>query len=250
MNHTMEQIFCTASNKSDSNQAVAILPHPIDLTKRDYEISLIYSSVVASWIYTDELWMISSSDENDTSTLVRFEQIPYTKENEAMHIMSSQLSEKYGDNMKSAPAKILKAKSGAWFLRLPKKSMVHLSDGLSYILSLPNIIHNSDDTVKDFTINFQIYAPYLEERLFYISCNESEQNFVTSDSSSNRILDFIHTPDPDPYIITAYNTSRIGYVKLEGSILHRVSFKILDYLGNHISLDKFNFFVFFHIRPR
>lgn len=244
--------YYTASSASEGggSYAIAHLSTPLDLTSGEYEVGLVYCSVLSSWLYTDDLWMMHTSSEKDTSELVRFAKIPYTKEHEALWMLSSRLSEEYGCNMATAPAKIFKnVKTSEWIFRLPKKSMVDLSPDLAYMLGLDTIIRNDTENVADLKINFHVYSPFLDERLFFVSCHQTVQNFTNTFGSNNRILSFIHAPEADSYVISDYTAARLGYVRLEGNLLNRITFSLLNYMGQPIELQKYHFFVVFHIRP-
>lgn len=244
--------YYTASSASEGggNNAITHLSTPLDLTKDEFEIGLVYCSVISSWLYSDDLWLVHSSLEKDTSDLIQFQKIPYTKEHESLWLLSSRLAEEYGCNMDTAPAKIFKnAKTSKWTLRLPKQSMLDLSPDLAYMLGLDKIVRNDTDKVADLPINFQVYAPYLDERLFFVSCDEIVQNFTNTFGSNNRILSFVHAPEADTYVISDYTTARLAYCRLEGNLLHNITFSLLNYRGEPIHLEKYNFFVVFHIRP-
>ena len=87
-------------------------------------------------MYDDDLWMLCSNNITDLNELIQFDKIPYTREHEAMYIMSGTLNEKYGANMDKAPAKIYRNKAGNWKLRLQPNSTIMLSDGLKFVLGL------------------------------------------------------------------------------------------------------------------
>lgn len=245
-------IYLTASSAAGTNPnlAVAKLSESIDLNADEYEIGLIYCSVLSSWLYNDDLWLIQTSSETQKSEIIRFDKIPYTKEHEALWLLSNRILSEYGGNMNTAPLKIYRNnKTSQWNMRLPKKCMVDLSPDLASMLGLPNIIRNETDRVMDKKITFTIYAPFLDQRLFFVSCNQTIQNFTNAFGSNNRILSFIHAAETDPYLISDYTAPRLGYVRLEGSLLTHITFSLLNHIGQVVKLQKHNFFVVFHIRP-
>ena len=242
--------FYTASTVGASSEyeAETLLPTPLDLTGGGYEIGLIYSSVVTSWENTDDLWMMYNNTVTEDSEMIKFEKIPYTREHESLFLMSESLKERYGVNMETAPVKIYKNKDGQWKLRLPAMSMITLSDGLKFILGLSTpILDNDRPKVHDWPIEFQVYAP-MEDRLFFISCNQAIENFTNSFGSNNKILDFIHAPESEPYVVKNYTNSRMGYVRLAGNLLSRLTFSLFNAIGEPVKLKDFNFLLFYHIR--
>lgn len=244
----MAGYYTASSMNAGGFEAVVQLSAPIDLTEKAYEIGLVYCSAISSWLYTDDLWMLHTSRETQQSEMIRFQKIPYTKESEALWMLSSRLFEEYGGNMATAPAKIFKD-NDTWKLRIPKWSVLDLSPDFAFMLGLDTILRNESENVKDYPINFHVYSPFLEERLFFISCHQTEQNFTNTFGSNNRILSFIHAPEADTYVISDYTTARLGYVRLEENLLNKLTFSLFNYIGQPVEVEKYNFFVVFHIRP-
>lgn len=242
--------YYTASSAGDSHGrlAVASFSAPIDLTERPYEIGLVYCSVLSSWLYSDDLRIFHASESGNTE-FIRFESIPYTKESEALGMLSAKLSEEYGLNMATTPVKIFRDANSGWKLRLAKLSMAELSPDLAYMLGVNTVLENKTDKVKDFPINFHTYAPILDERLFFVSCHQTVQNFQNNTGSNNRIIGFIHPPTVDTYAVSDYTTARLDYVRLEGNLLNKISFSLFNHEGKPIQTKKYHFMVLFHIRP-
>lgn len=248
----MAGIYYTASSASsdDGSQSVTHLSSPIDLTERPYEIGLVYCSVLSSWLYSDDLRIYHSSLETGNTEFIRFESIPYTRESESLWLLATKLSDEYGSNMVTAPIKIFRD-SGTfeWKLRLAKLSMADISSDLAFMLGVNTTLENKTDKVKDFPIVFHAFSPTLDKNLFFLSCHQTAQNFTNNTGANNRIIGFIHPPIADSYAESDFTTARLGYVPLEGNLLNRISFSLLNHQGKPVQTNKFHFVVVFHIRP-
>lgn len=245
----MDNLYCSASTKLNSRSSVTAsvrLPTTIDLSSSDYELGLLYTSLVPTWLNIPDLWLVhkNSKEEED---FMEFDHIPQATKDEILAALSLQMMKKYGNNMTTGRAKIFE-ENGIWKLRLQIKSELMLSPGLSNILGIPEKIENVDFTVKDFVINFKNFETYMENTMFYISCDQCDHNFVNSSGSTSNMLDYIHIPNSIKSSIIEHTASVVKYARLEGSLLNNISFSLYNHASKPIISKPVDFYLLFHIR--
>ena len=246
-------IYCSASTTLNSPgpiSATVRLPIPIDLSANEYELGLVYTSVIPTWLNVPDLWFIHTKTteyEDESQDFQRLTKIPHSDRNEVLNALSMQLLEEYGNNMKEARLKIYK-EGNYWFLRLQPKSELELSPGLSLILGIPRSISNDTAKVKNFDIIYRTYETFMENRVYYISCDQCKQNFVNSSGHPGTLLDFLHIPKANKGTVIEHIPSHINYVRLEGSLLNSISFSLYNHASNPMSANSVDLYLLFHIR--
>lgn len=243
-------MYCSASTKSNSNSSVVTsveLPLPIDLTSGEYEVGLLYVSMIPSWLNIPDLWFKSKNNKGLTN-FMRLASIPNTDEDEVLQALSIQLIQKYGSNMKDAPIKIAKEKNSDWILRIQKMSEVRLSPSLSTILGIESIIENETETSEDYTIEFTNISTFVENSFYYVSCDQCKQNYINSSGVASNMLDYVHIPKATSSSIIEQTFGNIKYSRLEGSLLRKISFALYNHASQPVNSKSVDLFILFHIR--
>lgn len=242
-------LYCSASttlNSSSSVVATVKLPILIDLTQNDYELGVQYISMVPTWLSIPDLWFVHI-DSKGSDDYMHLNKIPHASKDEVLNALSIQILEKYGSNMKEARIKILKEKN-VWYLRLQPKSDLQLSPGLSFILGINKNCSNDDDTVKNYPINFKIFDTFMENSLYYISCDQCKHNYINSSGVASNMSDFIHLPNATKSSTVEHTTNNIKYSQLEGSLLNNISFTLYNHASVPVKSHSVDLFLLFHIR--
>ena len=243
-------LYCSASKVSKSGGLVTAsvkLSQPIDLSDGEYELGVLYVSMVPTWSIIPDLWFESQNNKG-ISSFMRLESIPNTAEDEVLQALSIQLQEKYGNNMKDAPIKITKEKTSGWILRIQKISDVQLSPGLSTILGQESMLYNETELNKDFPIVFKNLSTFVENSFYYVACDQCKQNYINSSGVASNMLDFVHIPRATSSSIVEHSASNVRYARLEGSLLHNISFSLYNYASEPVTSQSVDLFLLFHIR--
>ena len=241
-------LFCSASTTLSSAgpiSASVMLPTPIDLTKCDYEIGLSYISVVPTWLNIPDLWFIHTNHV-ELQDFKRLHSIPHGSKQDVLRALSVQLLDAYGNNMTDARLKIMQ-KDNQWILRLQQDSLLEMSPGLAFILGIPQVIQNTTSKNKDFPIVYKHYERFLENSIFYVSCDQCTQNFVTSEGERAKMLNFVHIPNANKGTVIEH-TPVMNYVRLEGILLRNLSFSLYNYASVPLSASSVDLYLLFHIR--
>lgn len=245
-------LFCCASTtlKTEGQIVASVtLPYPLDLTKDDYELGLTYLSLVPTWLNVPDLWCLHT-DQKEEEDYLKLGRVSHAEKEETLQALSLQLLSEYGPNMKSARIKLLKDKSTnmVWTLRLQSKSELVLSPGLALMLGIPQSIENETDKVKDFTVSYKSYETFLENSLYYLSCHQGVPNFVNCQGKRSSFLDFIHIPNAKRASTIERTFVNINYVKLDGSLLHKISFGLYNHAALPMTSLHTDLILLFHIR--
>ena len=218
-------LYCSASTTLKSAGPVSAsvrLPMPINMTECKYEIGLTYISFVPTWLNVPDLWFIHTNHV-DLQDFMRLNRVPHGSKPEVLRALSNQVLEEYGNNMTEARVKIFK--DDKWKLRLQPNSLLELSPGLSFIFGLPEVIQNETARNKDFPIDYQHYERFVENSIYYVSCDQCVQNFVTSKGERSSILNFVHIPNANKGTVIQHSPV-VNFVQLDGSLLHNISFTV------------------------
>ena len=247
----MTNLFCSASTKLDSTSSVTAsvkLPTTIDVSSCEYELGLMYVSMVPTWLTVPDLWFIHK-DKKEVEDFMRLNNVPHATRDETLNILSRQVLEAYGGDMKEARIKIFKEKGKTnWYVRLQAKSELQLSSGLSFILGIPSEITNVGETVKDFPIRYKKYETFMENSMYYISCDQCEHNFVNSSGVASNMLDYVHIPNSFKSSVIEHTVSIVKYSRLEGSLLNNISFTLYNHASLPIISKTVDIYLLFHIR--
>lgn len=239
-------LYCSASATLNSPGLVSAsvrLPMPVDLTN-GYEIGLSYISVVPTWLNIPDLWFIHTNHV-DLQDFMRLNSVPHGSKMDVLRALSNQLLEEYGNNMTEARIKIFK--DDKWKLRLQPNSLLELSPGLSFILGIPEVIENDTARNKDYPIDYKHYERFVENSIYYVSCDQCVQNFVTSKGERSSILNFVHIPNANKGTVIQHSPV-VNYVKLEGSLLHNLSFTLYNHESMPLFANSVDLYLLFHIR--
>ena len=243
-------LYCSASKTLNASSLIVAnvrLPISIDLTNDDYELGVLYISMIPTWLNIPDLWFIHK-DSKGIDDYKHLDKIPHASKEEVLTALSIQILEEYGSiNMKEARIKIHKER-GVWNLRLQPKSQLQLSPGLSLILGIGKEIANTADTVKDFFINFKTVDTFMENSLYYLSCDQCKHNYVNSSGVASNMLDFIHLPNATKSTYVVHTTSNMKYSQLEGSRLNNISFTLYNHASLPVRSHSVDLFLLFHIR--
>jgi hypothetical protein len=242
----MDEFYLTASTLESSrpDQAEVTLPTPLNLLENDYEIGVAYSYLRHEWTFNDDCIISHFNRQTSKTTQVYLGKVPNLEPDLVLSWLSSLLAEEFGSNMKTAPVKVVKLVN-EWYLRVPPNSEVHISNPLAKALSVSNKLVNVGTTVADYKVSFDYESllSYIDERLFYFSCQQAAPNLVNSFGSMFNALHFVHVADR---IVETSN--RLSYSRLEGSLLNKLVVKVLDCTGMPINRRDFQFFVILHVR--
>ena len=243
-------LYCSASTTLNSTSSVVAsvrLPVTIDLSSSEYELGLLYTSMVPTWLKVSDLWFIHT-DKQEIEDFMRLDNIPHATKDEILTALSIQIHEKYGGNMSTARVKLLQDKDNTWKLRLQIKSKLQLSPRLSNILGIPDEISNDEFRVEDFTVNYKSFETFMENSMYYISCDQCEHNFVNSSGVASNMLDYVHIPNSIKSSIIEHNVGIVKYARLEGSLLNTISFSLYNHASTPIISKTVDFYLLFHIR--
>jgi hypothetical protein len=277
-------LFCTAvsGKTSGSVKALCKLPITIDLAEtKIYELGLIYTSFVPSWLSLNELFLSSTklidhtvvteptvdgeveddesfvlaesdnvigAKESGTENKIFFEQIHNFNSIDSLETIRLQTEEKFGT---INPRVKLLNQQNKWSLKIQKLSTVELSPSLAHMFSLPQTLTNTDVTrQKSYDVVFSPPSILMSERMYYIGCSQIKQNFVNSLGERSRIIDFVNIPDAPSNKVAQHFPTIVRYSALEGGLLSSLEFTLFNHLGEPVHSDSVEFFILFHIRER
>lgn len=242
-------VIYSAHNNSNSPgmfQVTARLPFNLDLSNGSYEVALLYTCFKPSWLKTHEIFLESVNSELESEKCV-FAEIEGLDKEAVLNEMKNQLIAKF--STLDPRVKIEKVK-GLWYLKIQKKSTVHLSKSLARMLSLPTVLKNVDETKqKGYKLLFMPKEICSHENIYYICCENVCQNFISHHGHHKRLVDYINLYNVQSDIVYVHTPLNIRYSRMEGGLTSLLSYSLYNSDGNPVYADNTDFLIFFHIRP-
>ena len=250
----MNDLIGTAAASTDSNGFCEAHTHLTNF--RDlhgpHEIAVLYASFIPNW--NDTLgYSMTHVDKDGVAQTITLSPPPYLINSSALNSLSTQIEEKFGANMKTAPVKIVSKRTTAglsYFLRLQSNSEAELAPKLAELLGMENVIENETAKVKDFEINYTPFIPPLESSIYLITCDQIKPNFINPSGSLNKVLEIVHAPYVKSSDVVQYNSSYPIYQPLEEFLHYSLKFRLLKENGDPVQTETCHFYLKYHIRSR
>ena len=248
-----EGIYCVAK-ATDNNiiQATALLPYPINLSKRKAEVAVKYIAVTPTWKHFDNLYahVIDNDEEDATPVAIHFDEVVDTDGVDIIQNLREQL-EILNKSKSSKPLlSIKKHKSGKFHVfKLRKKAACRFSPALAQLFGVRDETEqsyiSSDDKDMDIRIVFREDTSCSTTDIYYLKSEEIASNFFL-DSKQDSIIELLHIPGTE----TVDFHPMLTYSLLEVRLLEKLTFTLYNEKNHTLSSNHTDLYVVCHIRPR
>ena len=272
-------IYCVAKASSNRKiESTALLPYPIDLSKRKAELGIKYIAVTPNWKYAHDLFVTltdnptrespeteeqaeGEEDEDDDDNfieaeeemqvpdeheIIKFEDIIIETCEDPTSNLRKQLEEHNGKT-KNPLLKIIKHPSRKYnVFKLRENAKVKFSDGLAQLFGVdskrPYV--SRLDKAKHIPITVREDELTSSTDIYYLKNDQIQSNYLL-DNKQDKIIEVLHIPGIERRDFHPILT----YVGTEVNLLERLKFTLYNESNQIVTAESCDMYIICHIRP-